>query len=113
MLKKMKIERSIPYFNALLKAPVAKRLTILQSFPAHVVDDLIEVLYNVVLGKVDIGTKSKNLKRHRKALLDLVNTKNKRFRRAIIYKQKGGFLGALIPIVLSTVAGIIGRKLSK
>jgi hypothetical protein len=106
----MKVERSIPYFNALLKAPVVKRIQILQSFPAHVVDDLIEILYNVVLGRVDIGSRTKNLKRHRKALLDIVNTKGKRFRRNIIYRQKGGFLGALIPIVLSTVAGIIGKK---
>ena len=108
----MKIERSIPYFNALLKAPVAKRLTILSSFPSHVVDDLIEVLYNVVLGRVDVGSKAKNIKKYRKALLDIVNTKNKKFRRAVIYKQKGGFLGALIPIVLSTVAGLITRKIT-
>jgi hypothetical protein len=109
----MKIQRSIPYFNALLKAPTGKRMTILQSFPSHVVDDLIEVLYNVVLGRVDVGTRSRNLKKHRRALLDLVNTKGKRFKRGVIFKQRGGFLGALIPIVLSTVAGIIGKKLSK
>ena len=52
----MKYDRSIPYFNAILKAVQNKRMSILQSFPSFVIDDLLEVLYNVVLGKVDIST---------------------------------------------------------
>lgn len=107
----MKLERSIPYFNALIKASKPKRMSILQSFPSFVIDDMLEVLLNIVLGKVDIATRKKNiLKKHQKPLIDLVNTKNKKLMRKVIYKQSGGFLGALIPIILSTLGGIIGSN---
>ena len=108
----MKLERSVPYFNALLKANESKRIVILQSFPSFVIDDLLEVLYNVVLGKVDVSRgKHKVLKKHQKPLLDLVNNKNKKVMRKIIYKQKGGFLGAILPIVLSTLGGLLARNI--
>lgn len=100
----MKISRSIPYFNALLKASSHKRMEILHAFPSFVLDDLIEVLYNVVLGRVDIGRKSKNLLKHKKALVDIVNTKSKSGKRALVYNMKGGFLGALLPIILGVTA---------
>jgi hypothetical protein len=80
-----------------------KRMNILHSFPSFVVDDIIEILYNVVLGKVDIGRRKVKLHKHKKALLELVNIKSKNGRRKVIYKQTGGFLGALIPIVLSVL----------
>lgn len=104
----MKFQRSIPYFNALLKATKLKRMNILQSFPSFVIDDMLEVLLNIVLGKVNV-TRGKRtiLSKHQKPLLDIVNTKNKKLMRKIIYKQSGGFLGSLIPIVLSTLSGLI------
>ena len=51
----MKFNRSMPYFTALVKTLKDKRMNVLQSFPKFVVDDLIEIIYNVVLGNVDIG----------------------------------------------------------
>lgn len=108
----MKSKRSIPYFKALLKAKQSKRMNILQSFPSFVIDDLLEVLYNVVLGRVNLSApKRKMLKRHQKPLLDLVNTKNKKLMRKIIYTQSGGFIGAILPIVLSALGGFIAKKL--
>jgi hypothetical protein len=106
-MKSLPYKRSLPFFNALLKASTMKRMNILHSSPSFVVDDLIEILYNVVLGKVDIGRRSVNLKKHKKALLDIVNTPSKTGKRRIIYKQKGGFLGALIPIILSLFGNAI------
>lgn len=108
----MKYDRSIPYFNAILKAVQNKRMSILQSFPSFVIDDLLEVLYNVVLGKVDISTgKRKVLKKHKRKLLDLVNSKNKRLMRKVMHKQNGGFIGAVLPIVLSALTSLIAGKL--
>ena len=101
----MKVQRSLPYFNTLLKSPTTKRMDILQAFPSFVIDDLVEVLYNVVLGRIDIGTKKRNLNRHKRVLIDLVTIKGKKARRNKILEQKGGFIGALLPLVLSILGG--------
>jgi hypothetical protein len=103
----MKLERSIPYFNALLKASSNKRITILQSFPQFVIDDLLEVLMNVVMGRVDVSKgKQALLKKHKKVLLDIANTQSKPKMRQVIYRQKGrGFLAALLPLVMSIIGG--------
>ena len=97
------MKRSYPYFNTLLKAPENKRMGILQAFPTFVVDDLIEIIYNVVLGNIDIGSKAKSLHVHKRALLKMVNTKSKKMRRGILYKQKGGFIAALLPLALGAL----------
>jgi hypothetical protein len=101
--KRLPYKRSIPYFNILMKSGTMKRMNILQSFPSFVVDDMIEILYNVVLGKVNIGRKVSKLQNLKKPLLDIVHTNGKKGKRNIIYKQSGGFLGALIPIILSVL----------
>ena len=103
----MKLNRSIPYFNTLLKSPNTNRMSILQAFPNFVVDDLIEVLYNIVVGNADIGSKKSSLRRHKKTLLNLVHVRSKKARRTMIYNQKGGFIAALLPIIL----GILGPML--
>lgn len=107
---KNKLNRSIPFFNTLLKTPNNNRLTVLQAFPNFVVDDLIEVLYNVVLGNIKIGSKKKILKKHQKALTDLVNTSSKQRRRKLIYRQKGGFIGALLPLVMGLLPKLFGNS---
>lgn len=99
----MKIERSLPYFNSLLKTQSSKRMMVLNAFPSFVIDDLIEVLYNIVVGRVDIGTRKRHLNKHRKVLLDIVNAKDKLTRRKVIYKQKGGFIAAVLPIALAAL----------
>jgi hypothetical protein len=106
----MKLDRSLPYFNTLLKAPAGKRSSILQAFPSFVVDDMVEVLYNVVLGNVNIGSRKQNLKKYKKALLNIVNIKGKKAKRKIIYKQKGGFIGTLLPIILSTLVSNLYKQ---
>ena len=82
-------------------------MLILQAFPSFVVDDLVEILFNIVLGNVNIGTRKENLKKHKKALLEIVHTKSKKGRRQIIFNQKGGFIAALLPLVL----GLLGPTL--
>ncbi len=106
----MKLARSIPYFNAIMKAPSGKRVRILQSFPTFVVDDLVEILYNVVIGNVKLSTKSKRIAlKYRKQFEDITRVaRNQSKRRALLYKQKGGFLGAIIPVLASIVGGILG-----
>ena len=100
------MKRSTVYFIALLKAPKNRSMGILQAFPSFVIDDLIEIIYNVVLENVPIGSKRANLKKNQKTLLKLVDTKGKKTRRGIIYRQKGGFLGAVLPIVISVLGSL-------
>lgn len=103
----MKFERSKPFFNSLLQAPTGTRMNILQAFPNFVVDDMIEILYNIVMGNIEVGSRKKILNKHQKALTNLVNAKSKHMRRLVIYKQKGGFIAALLPLVM----GLLGPKL--
>lgn len=105
---KLKLERSLPFFNALLKAQKNKRMEILHSFPVFVVDDLIEVLHNLVLGKVNIGKKAQNLKKHKKILLELINMKGRKNRRGLFFKQTGGFITSIIPMVLQVLSSLMG-----
>jgi hypothetical protein len=105
----MRFQRSIPFFNSLLKSSVNKRIEILQAFPNFVVDDLIEILYNVVLGNVDVSKHKKRLVKHKKVLLNIINLKNKKSRRGIIYNQSGGFLGALIPLILGIASNFLSE----
>ena len=101
----MKFNRSKPYFNALLKADNRKRAGILQAFPQFVIDDLLEIINNIVRGTVNVTTgKRQALKKHQRPLLDIVNSKNKKLMRNVIYKQNGGFLGTVLPIALSILA---------
>lgn len=107
-----KFNRSLPYFKALTLAENSRKISILQAFPQFVVDDLMEVILNVVRGTTKLpGVKLNILRKHSKPLLDLVNTKNKRLMRRVMYKQNGKFLGAIVPIILSTLGSIIGRNL--
>ena len=100
-------DRSLPYFNVLLKSSNNKRMSILRTFPSYVIDDLVEILYNIVLGKVDIGSKKRNLQKHKNALVKIANANTKTQKRKLIYKQTGGFLGALIPIIASVAGSLI------
>jgi hypothetical protein len=106
----MRIERSIPYFNLLLKAPTQNRMGILKSFPTFVIDDFLEVIYNIVTGHVDVSKGKRTLDKYKKTLLEIANTKQKPRLRRMIWNQKGGgFIGALLPIVLSALASLIFR----
>ena len=107
----MRFKRSQPFFIALLKAPTSHKRNMLRSFPQFVVDDLLEILYNVVVGHVDIGSGKRNLLKYRKRLINLANTRSKRLKREVMYQQDGGFLGALLPIVASVISGFIGNAM--
>ena len=47
----MKIERSLPYFNAIIKSPNSNRMQILKAFPSFVVDDLVNIIFDIVSGR--------------------------------------------------------------
>lgn len=107
-----RLKRTLPYLRALSRARNKK--LVLKSFPAFVVDDMIEILYNVLLK----NAKLRNLS-HRRVLLRnkstlsrlMTYTKNKKLLRSKVYQQKGGFLSAIIPVAASVLTGLLGSTL--
>ena len=108
----MRLARSIPFFNALVKAPNKNRVAILKKFPIYVVDDLVEILYNIVTGRVKIGNHASKLQKYKSQLLKLKNAKTKKARRNIIYKQKGGILPFLLPLLGTIATSALGGVIS-
>ena len=107
------MKRSAPYFRVLSITPSkVNRIAILKKFPDFVVNDIIELLLNIVRGNLKVRSKHKNiLQRQKKPMLNLIKTigqkrSSNRMRRNLIYKQKGGFLGAVIPIIASLIGGL-------
>ena len=107
------IKRTLPFLKVLLNSPTSRRAAILKTFPQFVVDDIVEILYNVVYGNVKIrnGQYKKVLKNEKAPLLKLIKlAPKKHMRRRFIYKQSGGFIGALLPIIASIATGILSRN---
>ena len=68
---------------------------------------MCEILYNIILGKVNLDAKKlKMLKKHKNILIRFKDAKSKLSRRKLILNQKGGFLPFLIPLI-----GTIASKL--
>ena len=83
---------------------------LIKSFPNYAIDDIVEVLYNMMLNNVKIKnpTHKKIITTHKRKLVTLFNnSKKKRYRRNFIRKQKGGFIGAVLPIVASVLASAL------
>jgi len=55
-------------------------MQILKAFPSFVVDDLVNIIFDIVSGRLDIGSRKENLKKHRKVLMAIANTKSMRDR---------------------------------
>ena len=105
------VNRSMPFIKILIKSKgTVNKAELLRKFPDFVTNDIIESLYNVVMGNIAVQkTQVKQLKKYKKPLLHLINLPNKDKRKKFIYKQKGGFLGAVLPIIASLVSGIVAN----
>lgn len=106
-----KLSRAIPYLELLINNKSVKgKKKLIQSFPDFVLDDIVEILYNILFDNVSVRSprQLKILDRYRRPLTTLFNTyKNKRIRRDLIRRQSGGFIGAVIPLVASVLASTL------
>jgi hypothetical protein len=104
------VNRSLPYIKILAKSDRSvNKKEVLHNFPPFVINDIVEILYNIITGQIEIGSKHKKcLKPYKKPLLKLVNTP-KTSRNHFVYKQKGGFIGAVLPIIASLIGGIVSN----
>ena len=79
----------------------------LKKFPEFVINDMVELLYNILVGTVQIRPKQKaSLKRHRASMYKFADLPSLKDRRDFIYKQKGGFLTTILPFIASILSGL-------
>ena len=110
------IVRSMPYIKTLVyKFPSGKAsILILKKFPPYVINDIVEILYNIIKGNIRIKQSHfERLKVYKKPLLKLITLPKGNSRKNFIYKQSGGFIGAVLPVITSLLGGVIGNALWK
>lgn len=113
----LSIKRSMPFIKILTKSTKKNKIELLKRFPSYVIDDITEILVNIVKGNVKINGSSsskmiRKLRRYKKELVKLSNVKGKQNRRSFVYKQKGGFLGGVLPIATSLLLSLISNVVS-
>ena len=107
-----KLKRTIPFVKLLKNQKSnAQKRRMLKSFPGFVVNDMIEILYNIIHENVPLRNSKHRLallKRRRGLTEILKSLKHKKKRKQLIYKQSGGFIGAILPVVASVLGGLFG-----
>ena len=115
MCPKKRYQRSLPYISSLLKIRNnQRRVEMLRKSPPFVLHDVFEVLYNAMYNNCKLTSKQKHLMfQKKKPLIDIINkavlAKKQRKKQMRVYKYSGGFLGALLPIVASVIAGTLAN----
>jgi hypothetical protein len=108
------LKRSLPYLQVLhqgIKSPKQK-IEILKKFPDFVLQDIVEILFNAVHNNCKCPpSHAVKLKRHRVHVEQLLNgaRRNKKFIRRYFHKQKGGFLGVLLPTIFSIISSLFTK----
>ena len=108
------LKRTLPYMRLLIVAPNKNRRKMLQSYPAFVVSDMVEILYNILAKNVSLRNPNyiKAMKSNKGVMTKLFNVARKPSqRKKIILSQKGGFIGAMVPIIASVLGGLAGSAL--
>lgn len=74
-----------------------------------------ELCLNILKGNLQLRTHQyKKLRPHKRSMINLSRIGlNPQVRREVLLKKKGGFLPALVPILLSALAGFAGETLGK
>jgi hypothetical protein len=101
--------RTVPFLKILHKSkPRVNKIELLKKFPDFVINDIIELLYNILIGNVNIKPNQKKaLAKHKKTVYKFASLPSLKSRRNFIYKQKGGFLTAILPIIASLIGGLV------
>lgn len=101
--------RTLPFLKILQKSkPRVNKIDLLKKFPEFVTNDIVELLHNVLVGNVKIhASQKKKLAKHRRAMHTFANLGNLKKRRSFIYKQKGGFLMTILPLLASILGKIL------
>ena len=109
-----KLKRTLPYLRLLKDAPARNRRKMLRSYPSFVVDDLVEIIYNIMLSNVRLHCPKhyNTLHRNSSSLVKISDAaKSKKLRKQLVYQQSGGFIGAILPLVTSVLGGLVSSAL--
>ena len=103
-----KYSRAIPFVKVLDKSKShVNKCDILKKFPEFVTNDIIEILYNILVGKLHIKSCHKKvLAKHKTKMHEFASLSSLKKRRNFIYEQKGGFLGAILPAIISVLGNL-------
>lgn len=108
---KFHLRRSLPYIHTLqngLKSN-SDKIALLKRFPDFVLKDIIEVLINIVNKNCTTSTKVKShIIGHKKSVakfLDIAK-KHKHRPKVALNNQKGHFIGAILPAILSVLSSL-------
>lgn len=105
------LKRSLPYIHSLQKGLKSNsdKVALLRRFPDFVLRDIIEVLFNIVNENLPTTPKLKSkIIKHRKSVSKFLDVarKHKHRPKLILHKQKGEFLGLILPAILSFLNSI-------
>ena len=105
---KRRYSRALPFVKVLDKSkPNVNKSDILKKFPEYVTDDIVEILHNILIGKLSVKPSQKKvLAKNKKKMHEFANLPSLKKRRTFIYKQKGGFLGAILPVIASVLGNL-------
>ena len=110
-----RLKRSFPYLQVLQNGvkSLTQKIEILKKFPNFVLEDIVEILFNVVKNNCRSSPLHvSKLRRHRGHVVELLNgaKTNKKFIKRYFHKQKGGFLEVLLPAVFSILTSFFNRN---
>ena len=97
------------FLKAIAKANPKQRKQLLLSLPNDVIKLMCEVLHNILRETIKIPPSQRNmLYKYKQAIRDLGNSPFCPLlkKRQLLYKQKGGFLGAVLPIIASILLNV-------
>jgi len=90
------------------------RNAVLKDFSANmkIYEALREIARNVIKRNVPLNSsQKKKLRRYKKVIISLSNSKNSKRKKRKLVEQSGGFLPILIPIITGILGEVIGNGL--
>mgnify|MGYP003535994637 FL=1 len=107
------MRRYLPTLRRIQRLGDRARRNLIKKCDKNLIDCFCECSKNVLKGNVPLnGAQLKKLRREKKNLrvIALKKTPLKRKRRIL---QKGGFIGALLPPILSIIGGLLGGNAAR
>ena len=108
-----RMRRYLPTLRRIQRLGDRARRNLIKKCHKNLIDCFCECSKNVLKGNVPLnGAQLKKLRREKKNLraIALKKTPLKRKRRIL---QKGGFIGALLPPILSIIGGLLGGNAAR
>lgn len=102
------LKKNYHFLQMLAKATPDQKRALLRTASNSQVLSLCEICLNTLVGNIPVDIK--RLKKYKNIIRKLSKRSTSvRNKKALLLNQKGGFLPALAPVILSALAGIVGR----